>query len=127
MVMVFKTGNRNVKFLEFQSWDFIAGCVDILMQCVKIARYMSGVLISLGGNLPNSASVCVLCFRNLEYSLTYLLMELSPSGGATNYAATQEFPSILWNPKVHHRVHKSLSWARSIQSLPSHLISFELN
>ena len=23
MVMVFKTGNRNVKFLEFQSWDFI--------------------------------------------------------------------------------------------------------
>jgi hypothetical protein len=28
-------------------------------------------------------------------------MELSPSGGATNSAATQEFPSILWNPKVH--------------------------
>ena len=23
MVMVFKTGNRNVKFLEFQSWNFI--------------------------------------------------------------------------------------------------------
>jgi hypothetical protein len=26
---------------------------------------------------------------------TYLLMELSPSGGAANSAATQEFPSIL--------------------------------
>jgi hypothetical protein len=26
--------------------------------------------------------------------LTYLLMELSPSGGAANSAATQEFPSI---------------------------------
>jgi hypothetical protein len=38
---------------------------------------------------------------------TYLLMELSPSGGAANSAATQEIPSILWNPKVHYRVHKS--------------------
>jgi hypothetical protein len=43
----------------------------------------------------------------LNYLLTYLLMELSPSGGAANSAATQEFPSILWNPKVHYHVYKS--------------------
>jgi hypothetical protein len=34
-------------------------------------------------------------------------MELSPSWEAAKFAATQELPSILWNPIVHYRVHKS--------------------
>jgi hypothetical protein len=34
-------------------------------------------------------------------------MELSPSSEPTSCAANQEFTSILWNLKVHYRVHRS--------------------
>jgi len=33
-------------------------------------------------------------------------MEQSPSWEANWFAASQDTPGILWNPKFHHRIHK---------------------
>ena len=71
----------------------------------------------------------------ITYLLTYLLnsMQQSPSCEANRFAASQEIPRILWNPKVHHRIHKwppavpVLSQIDPVHAPTSHFLKIHLN
>jgi hypothetical protein len=57
-------------------------------------------------------------------------MKLSPSSEAANCAATQELPSVLWNPKVYYDVHKSpplVPILSQIDPIPSCLSKIHFN
>jgi hypothetical protein len=60
-------------------------------------------------------------------------MEHSPSCEANRFAASEEIPHILWNPKVHCHNHKCpppvsiLSQLKSVHKLTSHFLKIHLN
>ena len=71
----------------------------------------------------------------LTYLLTYLLTPWSSVllEKLTGFAANQEIPHILWNPKVHHRTHKRpppvpvLSQLHPVPTTPSHFLKIHFN
>ena len=60
-------------------------------------------------------------------------MQQIPSWETNRFSATQEFPRLLWNPKVHYRIHKSpqpipnLIRIDPVHIPTSHLLQINLN
>ena len=86
--------------------------------------------------LPDLTAECWLDREYFARILIYLLthsMEQSPSWEANWFAANQEIPRILWNPKVHYRTHKRpppvpiLSQLHTVPTTPSHFLKIHLN
>ena len=62
---------------------------------------------SLHPYAPHAQPISFFSILNLYVLPTYSMVQ-SPSWEANWFAASQEIPRILWNPKVHYRTHKRL-------------------
>ena len=66
-------------------------------------------------------------------AITHLRIEQSPSWAVNRFSASQEIPRILWNQKVHYRIHKCpspvhiLSQLDPVHTPTSHFLEILIN
>jgi hypothetical protein len=111
----------------------MCGCVGWQRQFMSMLeeKFFPGslLMVVVGAGGRRQLIVCVqrrTCISVTQRNVTSST-EQSPSWETSSSSASQEITVISRNLKVHYCVHNtrhlSLSWARSIQSINSHLIS----
>ena len=91
--------------------------------------------LKIYSTIPSRIYSCPVCFMRIQLTHTYLLTPWSRVllEKLTGFAANQEIPRILWNPKVHYRTHKRpppvpiLSHLHPVPTTPSHFLKIHLN
>jgi len=102
--------------------------------CLSIRRVIKQIVVIIG-----PFYFCQLCTKFYPtsccqgYSILTYSMEQSPSSETNWFAASQEIPRILWNPKVYYCIHKCpppvsiMSQLDPVHTPTSHFLKIHLN